>query len=59
MTAGKCNFHYPWNKVDEKGRSIPWAEEPEVWFHDILHADGTPWNEEEVAFIRRMTGVAE
>ena len=59
LTAGKCTFHYPWNKVDEKGRSIPWAEEPEVWFHDILHADGTPWNEEEVAFIRRMTGVAE
>lgn len=23
LTAGKCNFHYPWNKVDEKGRSIP------------------------------------
>ena len=30
LTAGKCNFHYPWNKVDEKGWSIPWAEEPEV-----------------------------
>lgn len=58
LTAGKCNFYYPWNKVDKDGHSIPWTEEPEVWFHDIFYADGTPWNEEEVAFIRQMTGAS-
>jgi hypothetical protein len=59
LTAGKCNFNYPWNKTDKDGNSIPWTEEPKVWFHDIYNLDGTPWNAEEVAFIRRMTGVAD
>ena len=56
LTAGKCNFNYPWNKVDKDGKSIPWESEPEVWFHDIFRIDGTPWNAEEVRFIRKMTG---
>lgn len=56
LVAGKCNFYYPWNKVDADGNSIPWEEEPEVWFHDIFHPDGTPWSEREVEYIRSMTG---
>lgn len=55
LTAGKCNFNYPWNKVDANGESIPWTEEPEVWFHDIFRLDGTPWDKEEAEFIREMT----
>ena len=54
LTAGKCNFNFPWNKLDENGESIPWEyDEPEVWFHDIFHLDGTPYSEEEVEFIRK------
>ncbi len=30
--------------------------EPELWFHDIFRVDGTPFDPEDVAFIRRMTG---
>lgn len=59
LTAGKCNFNYPWNKVDKNGNSIPWTEEPEIWFHDIYNLDGTPWKAEEVDFIRKMTGVSK
>ena len=54
LTAGKCNFNFPWNKLDENGESIPWEyDEPEVWFHDIFHLDGTPYSEEEVEFIKK------
>ncbi len=59
LTAGKCNFNYPWNKVDKEGKSIPWENEPKVWFHDIYRLDGTPYSEQEVEFIRKMTGVIE
>ena len=54
LVAGKCNFHYDWNKVDADGNSIPWTEEPEIWFHDIFRPDGTPWSETEVEYIRNF-----
>ena len=41
------------------GKTILWEKEPEVWFHDIYRLDGTPWNAEEVEFIRQMTGVSK
>ena len=59
LTSGKCNFHYLWNKTDEQGNSIPWTEEPEVWFHDIFRPDGTPWSETEVEYIRKETGALQ
>ena len=55
LVAGKCNFNYPWNKIVD-GEEVAWTEEPEIWFHDIFRADGTPWNATEVEFIRNMTG---
>lgn len=55
LTAGKCNFHFYWNKEDEHGNSIPWTEEPQTWFHDIFRPNGTPWSEAEVEFIRQAT----
>ena len=55
LTAGKGNFNYPWNEVDENGVSIPWEGEPEIWFHDIFHMDGSPYDSTEVAFLRRIT----
>ena len=29
--------------------------EPELWFHDILRADGSPYSSEEAIFIKEMT----
>ena len=56
FVAGKTNTIYPWDSwqkpyVDEKGN----AKEPPVWFHDIFRADGTPYREEEVKYIRSVT----
>jgi len=55
---------YSWGLVDGKTQTIypwdswvrPYDDEPEEWFHDIFRADGTPYREAEVAFIRKVTG---
>ena len=52
LTAGKCNFHLQWT-------SKAGDPEPKVWFHDIFRLDGTPYSQEEVDFIREMTGVSK
>lgn len=48
---------YNWGLVNGKTQThIAWTRgDPAVWFHDILRADGTPYDGDEVAFIRRMT----
>ena len=58
LVAGDLNCHYHWNEWKD-GKIVPWDEEPEVWFHDIFRRDGTPYSEDEVKFIRSMTGVAK
>lgn len=47
LVDGKTNTKYPWSSWRE-----PFTEEPEVWHHDIFRADGTPYSEEEVAFLK-------
>lgn len=51
LTHGATQCQYEWNQV-VNGEKIPFTEEPELWFHDILHEDGTPWNPVEVEFIK-------
>lgn len=54
---------YNWGFVDGKTQTIyawdswgkTYQKEPELWFHDILRRDGTPYREEEVAFIKSLT----
>ena len=54
-----------WGFVDGKSQTIyPWdswtktyTAEPPLWFHDIFRKDGTPYKQEEVDFITKMTGV--
>lgn len=52
---------YNWGLVNGKTQTIySWSDkpgntEPHLWFHDILHTDGTPYSEKEVAFIREIT----
>jgi len=45
---GKTQTKYPW-------RSEPGSPEPELWFHEIFHRDGTPYLQEEIDLIRRLT----
>lgn len=50
LVAGKSQTHCPWNSWDN-----PCAGEPDPWFHDIFHSDGTPYLQKEADFIRAIT----
>ncbi len=52
FVAGKTQTYYPWESWDH-----PYIRtQPPVWFHDVLHPDGTPYRQAEVDLIRRLTG---
>jgi len=51
FVSGKSQTIYPWDSWDR-----PYPGEPPVWFHDIFRTDGTPYRQQEVDFIRSMTG---
>ena len=64
LVAGKSQTHFGWatildlHKKKENGDILQEGEiipEPEIWFHDILRADGSPYDEEEVTFIKKIT----
>ncbi|MEP3209647.1 MAG: cellulase family glycosylhydrolase [Maribacter sp.] len=50
FVSGKTNTIYPWKSWDST-----FTTEPKLWHHDILRQDGTPFSEEEVTFIQKMT----
>lgn len=54
FVAGKSNTIYPWDSWQK-----PYADEPPVWFHDIFRADGTPYRQAEVDYIRSVSGVGK
>jgi hypothetical protein len=54
FVAGKSQTIYPWDSWRKQ-----YSAEPPEWFHDIFRADGSPFREEEVAAIRKITGGAK
>jgi len=50
LVNGRTQTHFAW--ADKQG-----SPEPKVWFHDLLHKDGTAYNPAEVAAIQRIVGV--
>lgn len=54
---------YNWGLVDGKTQTIyPWdswskeyTSEPDLWHHDIFRRDGSPYKEEEVVLIQKLT----
>jgi hypothetical protein len=50
LVEGKTNTKYAWDEPIKDGG------EPKLWFHDIFHKDGTPYNPMETAFIKEETG---
>lgn len=50
FVSGKTQTIYPWKSWDST-----FTAEPEVWFHDVLRADGTPFSEDEVTLIKELT----
>ena len=55
LVNGKQQCQYPWNSVVD-GKPVPFTEEPELWFHDLCRPDHTPYNEEEIRFIKDYLG---
>lgn len=49
LVSGKTNTIFPWG-------SKAGSPEPAVWFHDIFRGDGMPFDPQEVALIRQLTG---
>lgn len=48
LVEGKSQTYLPWDSWQH-----PYTDrQPQVWFHDIFHTDGTPYSQEEVDFIR-------
>lgn len=54
FVTGKSNTRFAWNTW-QKPEPAP---EPKLWFHDILRADGSPFDPVETAYIKRVTGKA-
>jgi len=52
LVDGKTNTKYPWHTWQ-----MPILGEPDPWHHEIFHADGRPYREEEVRLIKELTGV--
>lgn len=49
FVAGKSNTKYAWDTP------IPDGSEPIEWFHDIFNQDGTPYRNDEVNLIKKLT----
>lgn len=52
LVSGKTNTMYAWG--DD---SHPDGSEPDPWFHDIFRKNGEPYSEEEVALIKKLSGL--
>jgi len=53
FVAGKTQTYLPWDSWQR-----PYVlDQPQVWFHDVLRADGTPYRPAEVDLIRQLTGM--
>ena len=52
FVAGKTQTYFPW----ESWQHPYISEDPPVWFHEVLHPDGTPYRQAEANLIRELTG---
>lgn len=52
FVSGKTNTIFAWSTPMPDGR------QPDLWFHDIFRKDGTPFSQEEVDFIKKLSGHA-
>jgi hypothetical protein len=50
LVAGKTQTYYPWDSWQH-----PYVDhEPAMWFHEIFHTNGRPYDEQEVTFIKEI-----
>lgn len=53
FVSGKTQTIYPWDSWERT-----YTAEPALWFHDIFHKDGRPYDPRETELIKRLTGAA-
>jgi len=52
LVVGKTQTNLPWDSWLH-----PYVlSQPTIWFHEVFHADGTPYRQREVQLIRELTG---
>ncbi len=54
FVAGKSQTYFPWDSWEKPYVLQP----PPVWFHEVLHPDGSPYREREAKVIRELSGAA-
>jgi len=52
LVAGKTQTYLPWDSWQHPYTT----HEPATWFHEVFRTDGKPYNPDEVALIKRLTG---
>src|SRR6266567_2754435 len=51
LVVGKSQTNLPWDSWQR-----PYVrDQPTIWFHDVFHADGTPYRQREAELIRGLT----
>jgi hypothetical protein len=50
LVAGRTQTIFPWDSWTHMRREMP-----KVWFHDVLRANGQPYDASEVALVRQLT----
>lgn len=53
FVAGKTQTYLPWDSWQKPYIN---GREPTIWFHEILKADGSPIDQEEITAIKKATG---
>lgn len=54
LVAGKTQTYLPWDSWQR-----PYVvEKPPVWFHEVFHADGTPYREREIEIMHDLSGTS-
>lgn len=51
LVDGKTQTKYPWDS-----KKIKYPQEPDIWFHEVFRADGTPYDTEETELIKKLAG---
>jgi len=57
LVAGKTNTIFQWKEVEAVQELLDIQIGPKVWFHDLLCADGTPYDQTEIEIFKQLTGV--
>ena len=59
LVAGKTNTIYQWKELNPAQEFTDAQAGPKVWFHDLLCADGAPYDQTEIEIFKKLIGVRQ